>query len=87
MQLIDDLKSSVPTTLPAGKSRTVYIVLAVLLGALGIHNFWVGGEYAKKAKAQLILGLSNLCCLFCGIPGLISWVTAIIDATSVKEAA
>ncbi len=85
MQLIDDLKSSVPATLPAGKSRAVYIVLAVLFGGWGIHNFWVGGEYSKKAKAQLILGVCGLFC--CGIPGLISWITAIIDATSVNEAA
>lgn len=36
-------------------SRAVYIVLAILLGWLGIHNFYAGH---RRAWIQLIVGLS-----------------------------
>ena len=87
MKLIDDLKGKVPETLPAGKSLTTYKILAILLGGLGIHNLWAGEEAFKiKGQAQLKLGLCSICCcLFC-IPGLLSWITALQDAFSVKEA-
>lgn len=42
-----------PVTPP--KSRMVYILLAIFLGSLGIHNFYAG--YIKKAVIQLILTL------------------------------
>lgn len=42
-----------PVTPP--KSRMVYILLAIFLGSLGIHNFYAG--YIKKAVMQLILTL------------------------------
>lgn len=44
---------TVPVTPP--KSRMVYILLAIFLGSLGIHNFYAG--YIKKAVIQLILTL------------------------------
>ena len=85
MKLLDDLKKPVPTTLPEGKDRTVYLILAIFLGAWGIHNFWAGGEFAEKGKSQLIVGLGvNCCCCLLGIPGLLSWISAIKDATSIK---
>ena len=31
-----------PTSTAAPKSRTAYILLAVFLGAYGIHNFYAG---------------------------------------------
>lgn len=85
MQLIDDLKASVPETLPEGKSRMTYTVLAFFLGSFGVHNFWAGGEFAKKAKAQLIVGLLiNMCCCLCGIPAILSFISALKDVATVK---
>ena len=87
MKLLDDLKINVPDTLPAGKSLTTYKVLAVLLGAYGIHNFWVGEEAFKtKGMAQLKLGLCSICCCLLGIPGLLSWISALKEAFAIKEA-
>lgn len=87
MKLLDDLKINVPDTLPAGKSLTVYKVLAILLGAYGVHNFWVGEEAFKvKGMAQLKLGLCSLCCCLLGIPGLLSWISALKEAFAIKEA-
>lgn len=85
MKLLDDLKVPVPEKLPEGKDLTTYKVLAVLLGAWGIHNYYAGGEFAVKAKSQLIVGLGvNACCCLCGIPSLISWISAIQDMCRVK---
>lgn len=85
MKLIDDIKVPVPETLPEGKSRVTYTFLAIFFGAYGIHNYWAGGEFAKKGKAQLIMGLLvNLCCCLLGIPGLLSWISAVKDAATVK---
>ena len=37
------------------KSRTVYVLLALFLGLLGIHNFYAG--YTTKAIIQLLVTL------------------------------
>lgn len=37
------------------KSKTTAVVLAILLGGLGIHNFYLG--YTKRAVTQLVLSL------------------------------
>ena len=37
------------------KSRLVYILLALFLGYLGVHNFYAG--YTKKAVIQLLISL------------------------------
>ena len=37
------------------KSKTVYVLLALFLGLLGIHNFYVG--YTTKAIIQLLVTL------------------------------
>jgi len=81
MKLIDDLKSN-DVKLPAGKSFTTYAVLAILLGGLGIHNFWAGNQ--DKAKAQLIVGVVGIFCC-CGLGATISWITAIMDVVTVKN--
>ena len=57
------------------KSRTTYIILALFLGGLGIHNFYV--ERTGIAVAQLLLGL-----LSCGLVSII-WST--IDAFTVTH--
>lgn len=63
-------------------SRLVYIVLAIVLGWLGIHNFVAG--YSNRAAWQLALGLTGLILSFCtfGISTLLciaAGIWAIID--------
>lgn len=79
--MIETLKSHV--TLPEGKDKTVYMLLAIFLGAYGVHNFWAGNQ--EKAKAQLILGVVGF--FLCGIGGIISWVTAILDVVNLDKKA
>ncbi|RED24772.1 TM2 domain-containing membrane protein YozV [Flavobacterium cutihirudinis] len=52
-------------------------ILAILLGALGIHKFYLG--YTKEGIIQLILGL------MCGIGGVIGIVEGIIYLTKSDE--
>ena len=51
-------------------SRLVYIVLAICLGWLGIHNFVAG--YSNRGAWQLALGLTGLILGFCTFG--ISWI-------------
>jgi hypothetical protein len=46
------MTESAPTT-AAPKSRTVYILLAVFLGAYGVHNFFAGDK--KDASSSSVL--------------------------------
>ena len=48
MSFIETLKTPVPATLPEGKDRTTYLLLAFFLGTYGVHNFYAG--YTDKAK-------------------------------------
>lgn len=57
---------------PAAKQRVVYILLAIFLGGLGIHNFYIGRTGA--GVAQLLISLLSF-----GFLSLISWIWAIID--------
>ncbi len=76
MSFIDSLKTPVPATLPEGKDRTTYILLAVFFGTYGVHNFYAG--YSDKAKAQLILGITCCC-------SIVSFITAIMDIVTVAS--
>ena len=67
-----------PSPYPARKSRVVFVLLAVLLGAFGGHNFYAG--YVKKAVIQLCITL-----LSCLVGGFISWIWAIIEACTVDS--
>jgi hypothetical protein len=60
------------------KSRTTYIVLGALLGALGAHNFYAG--YHKKAGAQLAITVLTL-----GFGSPMSWIWAIIDICTIGQ--
>ena len=60
------------------KSRTAYVVLGILLGGMGIHNFYAG--YSGRAIAQLLLSI-----LSCGYLGLFVWIWAVIEACTVKQ--
>ena len=59
------------------KSKTAYVLLAIFLGELGIHNFYAG--YTSKAVTQLLISV-----LTCGYGCWISWIWAIIECSSVK---
>ena len=60
------------------KSRTIYIVLGIFLGALGIHNFYAG--YTGRAVGQLCLTVLTL-----GKLGIVSWIWAIIEICIVEK--
>ena len=67
-----------PNAPTAPKSRTVYILLAVFLGAYGVHNVFAGDK-----KAGLIKLLVSLLTSFIG--ALPMWIWAIVDAVNVKK--
>lgn len=60
------------TTNVEGKSKIVACILALFLGTLGIHNFYLG--YNKKAMLELLLTILSF-----GILSIISEILAIID--------
>ncbi len=51
----------------SSKSKIVAGVLGILLGGLGIHNFYLG--FTKKAVIQLLITVLSV--------GFLSWVSAI----------
>ena len=59
------------------KSRTIYVVLAIFLGELGIHNFYAG--YTGRGVAQLLISLI-IGSFTCGVSSLVVWIWAIIEA-------
>lgn len=67
-----------PAIASAPKSRTVYILLAVFLGAYGVHNFYAGDKKAGLIK----LLVSVLTCFIGAIP---MFIWAIVDAVNVKQ--
>ncbi|KAF2335506.1 TM2 domain-containing protein [Flavobacterium daemonense] len=52
-------------------------ILAILVGVLGIHKFYLG--YTKEGIIQLLLGL------MCGVGGLIGLIEGIIYLTKTDE--
>ncbi len=76
---------SAATTYPAGpgsnpnaKDRVAYVLLAIFLGNLGIHNFFAG--YTNRAIIQLVVTLVT-----CGIGGIPMWIWAVIEAITVTK--
>ena len=63
---------------PNAKNRMTFIVLGILLGALGVHNFYAG--YRGKATAQLCISIFTL-----GLASPMSWVWAVIDVSTVDR--
>ena len=59
-----------------GKSKTVAGILAILLGAFGVHNFYLG--YTGKAVAQLCI--SVLSCFFLAI---VSEIWGIVEGVQI----
>lgn len=62
---------------PAKVQRT-YLLLGILLGGLGIHNFYAG--YTVKGIAQLLITV-----LSGGTLAAVSWIWAIVEACTVKQ--
>ncbi len=74
---------------PAAKDRVAYVLLAIFLGELGIHNFYAG--YTNRAVIQLvacIVGIPIIAIMTCGI-GLVLyaalWIWNIIEACTVTQ--
>lgn len=61
-----------PYLYAAKKSRVAYIVLAIFLGELGIHNFYAG--YVGRGVAQLLITILSFGLLF-----WISWIWALVE--------
>ncbi|NLF93452.1 MAG: TM2 domain-containing protein [Oligosphaeraceae bacterium] len=64
------------------KNYVVFIVLAIFLGGLGIHNFYAG--YNDRGLAELVVWLI-LTVISCGFLGIICWVYVIIDIINTKQ--
>jgi hypothetical protein len=74
-----DTASSIPEPpAPEPKSRTTYIVLGALLGALGAHSFYAG--YYKKGGTQLAITVLTL-----GFGSPMSWMWAVIDICTINQ--
>jgi TM2 domain-containing membrane protein YozV len=65
-------------TNPNAKDRVAYVLLAVFLGHLGIHNFFAG--YTSRAVIQLVITIVT-----CGFGALVTWIWAIIEAITVTK--
>ena len=66
-------------TIPGAEKKLVAGILAIFLGGLGIHKFYLG--YTQEGAIQLVLGfLCNISC-FC-LPGVLAsliWIVGIIE--------
>ncbi len=64
------------------KSRGVYIILGLLLGLLGIHNFYAG--YHGRGAIQLIMTLTVIGTIITALWALIEVLTVVEDASGVR---
>lgn len=71
---------SLPLTSGNPKSKQAYLILAIFLGGLGIHNFYAG--YTGKAIVQLLLTL--ILCETIIIPIGI-WIWALVEGFTVDQ--
>ncbi len=67
----------IPAYVPR-KSRVVFVLLAVLLGAFGGHNFYAG--HVKKAVIQLCITVFS-----CFLASPVSWIWAVVEACIVDR--
>jgi TM2 domain-containing membrane protein YozV len=63
--------------IPSGKNRAVAIALALLLGGLGIHKFYLG---------KIAQGVIYLIFFWTYIPALVAWIEAILYLRTSDEA-
>ena len=77
----DHAVSAPPVALGPPKSRTTYVVLGLLLGGLGVHNFYSGHHLFGGIKLAI-----TVVPLFAGLPTyLISLIWSIVDVITVKQ--
>ena len=62
------------------RNRLVYILLAIFLGGLGIHNFYAG--YTKKAIIQLLCVIPGVALV---IPAIIEFIWVLVDICTVTK--
>jgi TM2 domain-containing membrane protein YozV len=72
------LLSAAPMTPEGHKNKMTFVMLGVLLGAFGAHNFYA--RYKKKAIAQLCITVLTL-----GYGAPMSWIWALIDVLTVEK--
>ncbi len=65
-----------PQPAAQGKSKIAAGLLAIFLGALGIHNFYLG--FNGKGIAQLLISV-----LSCGYLAIFAWIWAVIEAVMI----
>ncbi|NLZ62279.1 MAG: TM2 domain-containing protein [Lentisphaerae bacterium] len=70
------------------KSHIVFIILAIFLGALGIHNFYAG--YSDRGKTELIvwaivLVASIISCGILSILSIVCLIYVIVDIIYIKQ--
>ena len=75
-------QGSPPVVVQSLKSRGLFIILGLLLGCLGIHNFYAGyyGRGAAQLMITLVLGWVIVGFLITAIWALIEIVTVKVDA-------
>jgi TM2 domain-containing membrane protein YozV len=61
----------------AAKSRTTYILLALFLGTLGVHNFFSGHTKHGFIKLGLLVA--------CGLGLLVNPIWSIVEMITVKQ--
>ena len=64
--------------LPGAEKKMVAGILGILLGAFGVHKFYLG--YTKEGAIQLVLGIVT-----CGATGIIGFIEGIIYITKSDE--
>ena len=69
---VNSINNTNTTVDPNSKSKIAAGLLGIFLGALGIHNFYLG--YTSKAIAQLLITV-----LSCGFLGVVSEIWGLIE--------
>ena len=75
--MISDQSWSDPYLYVGRKNHVAYVLLAIFLGEIGVHNFYVGR--IGRGIAQLLITILSLGMLF-----WISWLWAVVEACSVS---
>jgi TM2 domain-containing membrane protein YozV len=65
------------TTQPAPRTRLAYILLALFLGTLGVHNFYSG--HTKHGVIKLVLLVA------CGLGLIANPIWSIVEIITVKQ--
>jgi len=60
------------------KSHVVYVILAIILGSIGVHNFYAG--YIGRGVVQLLITVLSFGLLF-----WVPWLWAIIEICTVEH--